>query len=99
MPCFLESQLKGETNVVLDENISIPGWVEMIILGHATKILKSKVGMVAPTESEKLHPEFTSSLCGAYSKRLEHSLKNLKYFKWACCWDTCGRVFAFSEIC
>ena len=51
VPLFVESKLKGKTSIVLTENISIPGRVEMLIQGHANKTLQANVGMIGPAES------------------------------------------------
>lgn len=50
-PLFVESKLRGTTNIILTENISIPGRVEMFIQGHANKTLQTSVGMIGPAES------------------------------------------------
>ena len=55
---FVESKLKGQTPIVLEEDISLPGRTEMIVQGHASKILQSTVGMVVPAES--LHSRFNN---------------------------------------
>ena len=49
-PLFVESKLKGKTSIVLTENISIPGRVEMLIQGHANKTLQASVGMIGPAK-------------------------------------------------